>query len=588
MTASYDGRGVFQRMTSAWNDFFFKPRDPTTLGLMRIMSGVFILYVHMAYTVDLYSFFGPNSWVDKQMTDEQRRDMPYFKPASSWTDQNVNVSVPMDRRVREAFLLKWVRNLPLDPALRRESLNYLFQIPLDPQHISEGLAFAEQLTVRPKVADFRVNSEDFEPVPDAERQKRLDSLVRAELDPNEKRLLPRFTHDMSQKEREQVRGRVEQFLRTMQSLTPAERGMVFVHLNYQAFIGLRVLKPTEPQTELQRTLNFLTVNTELKNSGEDEYGPYLPNEMQERDRVLNYMSTWSVDPRRCYGRGIYSWSIYYHVTNRTAMAFIHVFFLCVIAMYALGLFTRITSVITWLAVLSYANRNQQVLFGMDVMMNIGLIYLTIGPSGAALSLDRWFAKRRAARQLEEARRTKSDTRAFEAILAGPPQTALAQFVTRALQIHFCCIYAASGLSKLKGNAWWDHTAIWYTMANPEFSPVIFRPYLWTLMQMSEFRWLCELGMSFGTVYTLFLEIAFPFLVWRPLLRPYMVMCAILLHTGIAVLMGLTVFGLFMLVLLLSYIPPETVRRWIELGERRVRGSKTPDAEQTVLPMPMRA
>src|SRR5262249_50246146 len=86
------------------------------------------------------------------------------------------------------------------------------------------------------------------------------------------------------------------------------------------------------------------------------------------------------------------------------------------------------------------------------------------------------------------------------------------------------------------------------------------------------RWLAEIVMSLGAAYTLFLEIGFPFLVWRPTLRPYMLMAAILLHTGIAVFMGLTVFGLFMLVLLMAFIPPETIKRWLELGERKVQGS----------------
>src|SRR5262249_21171251 len=161
------------------------------------------------------------------------------------------------------------------------------------------------------------------------------------------------------------------------------------------------------------------------------------------------------------------------------------------------LYTRITSVLTWIAIISYVNRNQQVLFGMDTMMNIAMIYLMIAPSGATLSLDRWLAKRRAARELEEARRNKQGTRELEMILAGPQPSFMAQFVTRLVQIHFCFIYMASGLAKLKGPAWWSHEAIWSTMTNPEFSPTVFRPYLWGLMHMSGLRPVCELIMSFG-------------------------------------------------------------------------------------------
>src|SRR5262249_14062698 len=62
----------------------------------------------------------------------------------------------------------------------------------------------------------------------------------------------------------------------------------------------------------------------------------------------------------------------------------------------------ITSVLTWMATLSYIHRAQTNLFGMDTMMNILLIYLMIGPSGAALSVDRlirrWWAARQARRE----------------------------------------------------------------------------------------------------------------------------------------------------------------------------------------------
>ena len=66
-------------------------------------------------------------------------------------------------------------------------------------------------------------------------------------------------------------------------------------------------------------------------------------------------------------------------------------------MFTLGLFTRVTSVLTWLAAASFLHRDPQVLFGQDTMMNILLVYLMIANGGAALSLDRVIARYRAAR-----------------------------------------------------------------------------------------------------------------------------------------------------------------------------------------------
>src|SRR5262249_35668436 len=70
-------RQTFQRAVKAWNDFFFTPRDPTTLGLMRICAGIFILYVHLAHTPDLYNLFAPDGWADATMVDDLRKNMPY-------------------------------------------------------------------------------------------------------------------------------------------------------------------------------------------------------------------------------------------------------------------------------------------------------------------------------------------------------------------------------------------------------------------------------------------------------------------------------------------------------------------------------
>ena len=69
------------------------------------------------------------------------------------------------------------------------------------------------------------------------------------------------------------------------------------------------------------------------------------------------------------------------------MALIHTGVLIAIFLFTIGLFTRVTSVLVWVATVGYIHRTQQVLFGMDTMMNILLVYLMIG-NWAALSVDR--------------------------------------------------------------------------------------------------------------------------------------------------------------------------------------------------------
>ena len=34
-----------------WTEFWFAPGDPTTLGFIRIVTGLLILYLHLAYSL---------------------------------------------------------------------------------------------------------------------------------------------------------------------------------------------------------------------------------------------------------------------------------------------------------------------------------------------------------------------------------------------------------------------------------------------------------------------------------------------------------------------------------------------------------
>jgi hypothetical protein len=285
----------------------------------------------------------------------------------------------------------------------------------------------------------------------------------------------------------------------------------------------------------------------------------LPRDPEQKRYVLNYARRNGVDPRLVYSKGFAAFSLWFHVTDPTWMMILHLGILVVILLFTVGFCTRITAVLTWLAAISYIQRSPPTLFGQDVMMNIALVYLMIGPSGAALSVDRWLTRlwsRRAAAQ-----------RGNTAVDASPLPSVNANFAIRLLQIHLCFIYLAAGCSKLLGATWWSGVALWFTMANYQFAPLNNPVYQKFLHFLTEHRWVWETVMSVGVVHTFVVELGFPFLVWNRRLRWFMIVVAVLLHTGIAVLMGLTVFQLFMLVLLLSFFPAETVRRLAEpLGE----------------------
>ena len=61
---------------SGWNGFWFTPRDPTVLGLIRIACGAITTYTVFSYTFMLQDFMGVNAWYDLPMRLEYMRTRP--------------------------------------------------------------------------------------------------------------------------------------------------------------------------------------------------------------------------------------------------------------------------------------------------------------------------------------------------------------------------------------------------------------------------------------------------------------------------------------------------------------------------------
>jgi hypothetical protein len=282
----------------------------------------------------------------------------------------------------------------------------------------------------------------------------------------------------------------------------------------------------------------------------------LPVDDAARKQRLDYMEYWNSDPTKTYRQGGLIFSFWFHVNNPTEMALIHTGVLVLIFLFTIGLFTRVTSVLVWLATVSYIHRTQQVLFGMDTMMNILLFYLMIGNSGAALSVDRLIARYRAVRA--SLRRTGTIDAPTRAFLACPPPSMGAGLALRLIQVHFCFIYVAAGLSKLKGETWWNGRAFWDVVVNPEFTLMQYPWYENTLRWLISVKFVYYFMTNVAVWMTLFIEIAGPFLLWTRL-RWFVILLATAMHAAIGVLMGLNLFELLMVVMLLSFLPDRVVR-----------------------------
>ncbi len=124
--------------------------------------------------------------------------------------------------------------------------------------------------------------------------------------------------------------------------------------------------------------------------------------------------------------------------------------------------------------------------------------------------------------------------------------------TRLMQIHLCIIYLFGGIAKLRGEMWWDGSAMWFSAVAYEY-------------QSLDLTWIGRypfLG-SLLTHITIFWETFYGFLVWPRWSRPWMLALAVLVHGGIALFLGMITFGFMMIVANLAFVEPRWIEAWLK-------------------------
>jgi hypothetical protein len=531
LTAPTPYKSPWQR----WKEFWFHPSDPTTLGFIRVTTGLLVLYIHLAYSFDLQAFFGEHGWYAARFIERERHESPYFAPPvfEKWEDAPPVNPQLSDFPHRRAALMQYFRALPGDPGERAATLAYLnrlvtyqnaFDIRLALEYVQR---IQSQHELEKHLTVLNGGKATHEKVSADGKREPLD------VTQTYASATPEFFMAMSPEQKVQLTTEIRAFWHSLAKINwtypDRDRNFVFNH--------------------------FVEVGPDARKSLV-EYLNTLPADDAERAKLLDYLEYWNSDPRKALRTGAAIFSLWFHVTDPTQMALLHAGVLVLIVLFTVGLFTRVTSVLVWLATVSYIHRTQQVLFGMDTMMNILLFYLMIGNSGAALSVDRLIARYRAVRaSLRRTGTIDANTRAF---LAWPPPSVSAGFAIRLIQIHFCFIYAAAGLAKLKGAMWWNGQAFWEVVVNPEFTLMQYQWYENSLRWLGSIKPVYYFMTASAVWLTLFIEIATPFLLWTRL-RWLMILLAAAMHAAIGVLMGLNLFELLMIVMLIAFFPDRVIR-----------------------------
>ena len=91
-------------------------------------------------------------------------------------------------------------------------------------------------------------------------------------------------------------------------------------------------------------------------------------------------------------------------------------------------------------------------------------------------------------------------------------------------------------------------------------------------------------MATAGLFTLFFEIGFAFLVWRPRTRWVMIGMAVILHGLIGLFMGLKTFSFIMLTMNLAFVPPAALHWFLgKVSRGRLGAPEAGDEGATAAP-----
>ncbi len=194
--------------------------------------------------------------------------------------------------------------------------------------------------------------------------------------------------------------------------------------------------------------------------------------------------------------------------------------------FAAGVYSRVSGLLTLVALLSYFHRLPLLAAPVEPLFIFLIAYLTIGPADAGCSLRRLLLRRR-------------ETSTTDQALAPSYWATLS---LRLIQVHFAAFVLMMGLAKLNGDAWWEGEGIWHLLAQTHSRP----------LDLTSLRNV-ELLVNFWSHAVVYVELAFPVLVWPRLTRPLVLIAATLVWLSLILATGLWLFSLTLIVASLAFV-----------------------------------
>lgn len=233
------------------------------------------------------------------------------------------------------------------------------------------------------------------------------------------------------------------------------------------------------------------------------------------------------------------WSPLFVASSDTLMTALYVGSIVVVSLFTIGVATRITGVLTWLAAVAFTT-NPATSFGGDAVLLIVSFYMMLGYLFLGL------------------RSGKGPSGWLGNWGLGLSQHALsvgAGTTVRLMQVHFAIMLVTSGLHKLQIGAWWAGVPLWFPL-HPAFETT-----LDSLNVGSPNAYMTIL--SLGAYAILVWQLTFPFVAWRPNWKWWVVAGGVVAAVGCPAIYGLPLFGGLTLTGCLAFVDGRTYRRLLE-------------------------
>lgn len=210
------------------------------------------------------------------------------------------------------------------------------------------------------------------------------------------------------------------------------------------------------------------------------------------------------------------------------------FFVLVTCFLIVGLFTRVTSILVFLCLLSLHHHQPYNINGGDSFLRLTSMLLCFSNCGRAISIDRLIDR-------------------FQHI--EPRSVICAAWGQRLIQVQVAIAYWSTFCCKISGAQWLDGTAVYYATRLDDLIKFS-SPLLNSLFVCKLLTW-----------FTLIVEGAMFTLVWFKETRYFVLLSCLILHLGIDITINLPVFEWAFMASLITFVYPEDLSRLMDTLKR---------------------